>query len=116
MIAETTALAVSKNPPRAAVSPPITANSIMYDGRYFYIYDNMMDNNYRVYVYDKNKKLVNTLNTSQDCKELLFGDKDYFFRLDSKTVEDEMAVNLYAIDKSDIEKSTQWQLVYKNEN
>lgn len=92
------------------------ANSIMYDGRYFYLYDNMMDNNYKVYVYDKNKKLVNTLNTSQDCKELLFGDKDYFFRLDSKIVADEMAVNLYAIDKSDIEKSTQWQLVYKNEN
>ncbi len=89
------------------------ANSIIYDGRYFYLYDNMLDNNYKVYVYDKNQNLINTINTSENCFELLFGDKDYFFRMDTSTEEDETTVKVYVIDKANIEKSTQWQLIYE---
>lgn len=92
------------------------ANSIIYDGKYFYKYDNMLDSNYTVYVYDKNERLVNTIDTSQDCTELLFGDKDYFFRSDSSEESGEMTTKLYALDKSTIEKSPQWKLVYQSGN
>ncbi|MBQ9673136.1 MAG: hypothetical protein IJV39_00730 [Ruminococcus sp.] len=59
---------------------PDGANSVTYDGKYFYLYnDGYDDYQFKIYVYDSNEKLIDTVTTPKECTGLLFGSDDFFF-------------------------------------
>lgn len=55
------------------------AYAINYDGKYFYTYDNDLDSDYVIYVYNKSGRLIDTIKTFKGCTDIAFGDNKFFF-------------------------------------
>ena len=55
------------------------AYAINYDGQYFYTYDNNLDSDYVIYVYNKSGRLIDTIKTFKGCTDIAFGDNKFFF-------------------------------------
>ncbi|MGN0551434.1 MAG: hypothetical protein ACI4I4_06290 [Acutalibacteraceae bacterium] len=79
------------------------ANSPNYDGNYFYLYDVTLDNEYTIYIYDKDMKFIDSVKAPGS---LYFGDENYFFGCydeDPDNLEEYTLITCY-FDKSKIGK------------